>query len=179
MDEQSTMGAPAAGFFRRLAALLYDTLLLLAVLFVGTVVLLPLTGGKGITPAAQGLGIYFAYRGYLALLALGFFGMSWTRSGQTLGMKAWNIRLETDDGKTPGWPAALVRFAFGLALASAVELGLRLAGEPGWSERDLAAGALLLPLAVNFAWIAFDVRGRTLQDLACGSRLVRLGQRSD
>ena len=69
MDEQSRLGAPAAGLLRRLAALVYDGLLLLAILFVGTLAILPLTGGEGITPAAPGLGAYLAYRGYLALRA--------------------------------------------------------------------------------------------------------------
>jgi len=178
MDEQSTMGAPPAGLVRRLAALLYDILLLLAVLFVGTLMLLPLTKGEGITPTAQGPGIYFGFRAYLALLALGYFGLSWTRTGQTLGMKAWRIRLESGDGRTLGWRPALSRFAFGLALAIGAELGLRLAHEPGWSTRDLVAG-VLLPFAVNYAWIAFDDRGRSLQDLVCRSRVVCLDPRSD
>lgn len=174
MDEQSTLGAPAAGLFRRLAALLYDCLLLLALLFVGTLAALPLTGGEAITPAAQGLGAYLLYRAYLALLALGFFGISWTRGGQTLGMVAWRMRLRVANDKTPGWPAATQRFALGLALAVAAEFGLRLTFGPGGSLRQIAGGFLLLPLLLNFAWILFDARGRSLQDLACRMQVLRI-----
>ena len=177
MDEQSRLGAPAAGLLRRLAALVYDGLLLLAILFVGTLAILPLTGGEGITPAAPGLGAYLAYRAYLALLALGYFGLAWTRGGQTLGMMAWKIRLGTADDNAPGWPAAIRRFAFGLALAVAAESGLRLTFEPGGSARIVAGGFLLLPLFVNFAWIPFDARGRSLQDLASRTRILRIGKR--
>ena len=174
MDEQSTMGAPAAGLLRRLAALTYDCLLLLAILFVGTLALLPLTGGEAITPASQGLGTYLAYRGYLALLALGYFGLAWTRSGQTLGMMAWRIRLVAVNGRAPGWPASTLRFATGLALAITAEYGLRLAFEPGGSAQRLAAGFLLLPLLLNFAWIAIDACGRSLQDRTCRTWILRI-----
>jgi len=173
MDEQSTMGAPAAGLLRRLAALTYDCLLLFAILFVGTLALLPLTGGEAITPASQGLGTYLAYRGYLALLAFGYFGLAWTRSGQTLGMMAWRIHLAAADDHAAGWPSATLRFTLGLALATTSEYGLRLAFRPGGSAQGLAAALLLLPLLLNFAWIAIDARGRSLQDLACRMRIQR------
>lgn len=176
MDEQSRSGAPAAGLLRRLAALVYDGLLLLAILFAGTLALLPLTGGEAITPVARGPAVYLAYRAYLALLALGFFGLAWTRGGQTIGMMAWKMRLVNADGSAPGWPAATRRFALGMTLAVAAEFGLRLAFEPGGSAR-LIAGGLLLPLLLNFAWIPFDARGRSLQDLACRMSMLRIEAR--
>ncbi len=175
MDEQSTTGAPAAGLFRRLAALVYDCLPLFAILFVGTIAVLPLTGGEAITPATEGLAAYLAYRVFLALLALGYFGLAWTRGGQTIGMVAWKLRLVDRDGRVPAWPAALRRFAVGLSLAVAAECGLRLAHDPGGAVWTVAAGLLLLPLAANFAWIPFDSGGRSLQDVACGTRLLRIG----
>ena len=178
MDEQSTMGAPAAGLLRRLAALTYDCLLLFAILFVGTLALLPLTGGEAITPASQGLGTYLGYRGYLALLALGYFGLAWTRGGQTLGMMAWRIHLVVPDDRAAGWPSVTLRFTLGLALAIAAEYGLRLAFEPGGTAQGLAAGFLLLPLFVNFAWIPFDASSRSLQDLASRTRILRTGKRA-
>ena len=173
MDEQSTMGAQASGLLRRLAALTYDCLLLFAILFVGTLALLPLTRGEAITPATQGFGTYLAYRGYLALLALGYFGLAWTRGGQTLGMMAWRIRIRALDDSTPGWPSAVLRFTVGLAITIAAEIGLRLAFESGGPTLALAAGLMLLPLPLNFAWIAIDARGRSLQDLACRTRILR------
>lgn len=175
MDEQSTMGVPAADPLRRLAALVYDCLPLFAILFVGTVAVLPLTGGEAITPATEGFAAYLAYRAFLALLALGYFGLAWTRGGQTIGMMAWKIRLVDRDGRPPAWPAALWRFALGLALASACECGLRLAHQPGNAVAGIAAGLLVLPLVANFAWMPFDSASRSLQDRACGMRMLRVG----
>ena len=54
MDHESTTGAPA-GLFRRLAALLYDLLLVVALAFVATFAMLPLTQGEAILTATQGL----------------------------------------------------------------------------------------------------------------------------
>jgi uncharacterized RDD family membrane protein YckC len=173
MDDASTTGAPPAGPARRLAALVYDGILLLALLFVATLAVLPLSGGEAITTAAQGPAAYL-YRAYLALLAGVYFGWSWTRTGQTLGMRSWRIRLVGGDGTPPRWPSAALRFSFGCALMLAAGSGIWLAREPGWSARDLAAAVLLLPAIANFAWSAFDPNGRSLQDIACRSRVVRV-----
>ena len=168
------MGAPAAGLLRRLAALVYDCLLLLAILFVGTAAVLPLTGGEAITPATAGLGNYLAYRAFLALLAFGYFGTAWVRGGRTIGMMAWSIRLVDRDDRALAWPAAALRFAFGLGLAVAAECGLRLVHGPGGAGPALASGLLLLPIFANFAWIPFDANGQSLQDLACHTRMQRI-----
>lgn len=170
--ETTRTAPPAAGLARRLAALGYDALLLLALLFVATFVLLPLTGGEAITAARYGAGAWL-YRAYLALLSFGYFGWSWTHSGQTLGMKSWQLRLESRDGSMPRWPDALRRFAFGLALALAAGFGLWLAAKPASSARALAGAGLLLPAIGNYAWILFDARGRCLQDLVSRTRIVR------
>lgn len=166
------MGAPAAGLLRRLAALAYDSLPLFAILFAGTAALLPLTGGEGITPERQGLGIYLAYRAFLALLALGYFGLAWTRGGRTIGMMAWKIRLADRDGRALRWSVAVQRFAFGLALAVAAECGLRFAHEPGGIAGTLAAVLMMVPPIANFAWIPLDAEGRSLQDIVCCTRIL-------
>ncbi|TAK51433.1 MAG: RDD family protein [Gammaproteobacteria bacterium] len=162
---------PIAGVFRRLAALAYDLLLVLAILFVGTVLVLPLSGGEAITAAAQGP-VAYIYRLYLAALAFGYFGWSWTRGGQTLGMMAWKIRIEGRTGGVPDWRAALTRFGTGLVLVLATVAGLWLLRGPGWSAVDLAGLLLLAPAPGNYLWLWLDRAGGTLQDRLCGSRIV-------
>ena len=79
---------------RRLGALLYDSLLLLAVLMLGTACFLPFTGGKAITfdefPVLAVL-----HRLAVAVLTIGFYGIFWTRRGQTLGMASWRLTCRT------------------------------------------------------------------------------------
>lgn len=96
------------GLLRRLAAILYDTLLVVAVVFLGTLPLVLLNGGEAI-PAHTGW-----YRGYLLLLVGGYFVFFWIR-GETLGMKSWHVRIIADDGSPVSSRAAVVR-----AIASVV-----------------------------------------------------------
>lgn len=169
------MSGPAlgpAGLGRRFAALVYDSLLLVAVLFLGTLVLLPLTGGEAITPQDSG-GYEYLYRGWIALLTLGFFGLPWVRTGQTLGMMSWKLRLERPDGSRIGWRDAAGRLLVGGLIVVAAVTGLWLAGRggaPAWLP-----GLLLLPTVANYLWMGFDREARTLQDLLTGGRVVRTG----
>jgi uncharacterized RDD family membrane protein YckC len=149
----------------------YDALLLVALLFIVTFAMLPLTGGEAILSSTQGT-LGHLYHALLLLAAFAYFGFCWTHGGQTLGMKAWRLRLETADGGLLNWADALVRFTIGLSLALLAALGLWYLSRPGWSIGDLAALLLVLPALANFAWIRFDGSGRSLQDLA-GSLVVR------
>ncbi|TAN68933.1 MAG: RDD family protein [Methylobacter sp.] len=92
------------GFLRRLAAILYDLLLLIAVLFVATALLLPLNAGEAFT-AQQ-----FFFPLYLLLVSFLFYAWFWTHGGQTLGLRAWKIKLLTLEGKPISWKQALLRF---------------------------------------------------------------------
>ena len=163
-----------ASVWRRLGALVYDGLLLAAVLFMGTLVLLPLTGGQPITPQDSGPWAY-AYRAWVTLLVALFFGYSWTRRGQTLGMMSWKVRLQREDGTLPGWHSALLRLGIGLVPALSALLGLVAIGRGPASPLGAWGTALLLPAVANYLWMGFDPEARTLQDRLSGCRVVRVG----
>lgn len=130
-EAPSTERLPSAGVLRRLGAMFYDFLSLLAVMMVITAVLLPLTGGEAITSDRFGAWEY-AYRALLLGILIAFFGVFWTRRGQTLGMVAWRLRLEREDGSLLSWGDVLKRLA-----AAAVSLILALAGYLWiWVDRD-------------------------------------------
>ncbi len=95
-------------FLRRLAAVTYDALLLLAVWFVATALLLPLNGGQAFSSDQ------FFYPIYLLGISFGFYGWFWTHGGQTLGLKAWNIRLLSFDQRALNWRQAAYRFFGGV-----------------------------------------------------------------
>jgi uncharacterized RDD family membrane protein YckC len=92
------------GLLRRLAAIIYDLLLLIAVLFVATALLLPLNKGEAFT-AQQ-----FFYPLYLLIISFLFYAWFWTHGGQTLGLRAWKIKVLTFDLKPVSWKQALLRF---------------------------------------------------------------------
>jgi uncharacterized RDD family membrane protein YckC len=158
----------AAGVLRRLAAATYDGLLLLAVLMTVTALVQLRTHGAAITPASAGW-VAYLFRVLLAFVVYVYFASAWTRRGQTLGMKAWRIRLETLAGAAPGWG----RVALRLAVAAPLYL-LALAGVLLFMTRARSVAlcvALAVPLVANCLWHA--VRGTgTLQDRLSGTRVV-------
>jgi len=110
-----------AGLARRLGAVVYDALLLAALWFVTTALFLPLTGGEALssmrTPRLE-----LVYRAALVAVLVAFYGLSWTSRGQTLGMAAWRLRVEREDGGLLTWRDVLARLA--AALLSWLPLGL-------------------------------------------------------
>lgn len=120
----SPASPPSAGVLRRLGAMVYDLLLVIALMMVVTALLLPLTGGEAITNERFGAWEY-AYRVLLLAVVVGFFGLFWTRRGQTLGMQAWRLKIQREDGALLRWPDVLKRLAF-------ATVGLCLAGFGYW-----------------------------------------------
>jgi len=173
MDHKSNAGQPA-GLLRRLAALFYDLLLVIALAFVATFAMLPLTHGEAILASTQGA-LAHAYHAVWLLVVFAYFGWCWTRSGQTLGMRAWRIALRDTGERRLGWPGAVARFLLGAGIAFLAVLGAwYLRHSDGWLQ-SAGAAALLMPSVLNFAWVPFDGAGRSLQDLVGGARVVRVG----
>ena len=89
--------AQAPGLVRRLAAVVYDCLVLAALLILAAaLVVLPLGLGLGIDGAR--VAAHPLFRLYLLLVIVGFFCGFWLRGGQTLGMRAWRIMLVRNNG---------------------------------------------------------------------------------
>jgi uncharacterized RDD family membrane protein YckC len=171
MVDESSSGAPA-GLFRRLAALLYDLLLTIALAFIATFAMLPLTRGEAILTSTHGATGHL-YHAILFLLVFAYFGWCWTQSGQTLGMKAWRFRLLAAEGRRPNWAEALLRFTLGAAITLTAVAGVAYLLRAGRWPDVLIGTSLLLPAVLNFAWIAFDRDARSLQDLAGKLRVKR------
>jgi len=106
-----------SGFLRRLAAILYDALLVIALLFLATIPFIAIRGGE---PVESGDNLL--YRLILVGVVYAFFVGFWSYSGRTLGMQSWGLQLETEDGQLPSTATASLRFA--AALVSLLPLGL-------------------------------------------------------
>ena len=139
-------GAPAtapvavAGLARRAGSMLYEALLLTALLFVFTWIFLFV--GQLLDPALA----RHLLQAWLALLTGAYFVYCWTRSGQTLPMKTWHIRLVTRAGGAISMSLAVRRYLLVLLSLSACGLG--------------------------FAWALFDREKQFLHDRLAGTRLV-------
>jgi uncharacterized RDD family membrane protein YckC len=111
----------SAGVLRRFGAMLYDLLLVTALLFIVTALFLPFTGGEAITPE-RSVFVERIYQAVLLLVVVVFFCLFWTWRGQTVGMLAWRLRVERSDGTLLTWRDALLRL--GGACVSLAALGL-------------------------------------------------------
>lgn len=116
-----THEARSPGFFRRLAAMAYDLVLLFGMLMIAvTLVVVPYDLLAG-TPFPHEerfhtLGLRLYLIGVIDL----FFAFFWVRGGQTLGMRTWRFRLVREDGSGLRKRDALARLAWAtLCLAPA------------------------------------------------------------
>jgi uncharacterized RDD family membrane protein YckC len=94
----------AAGFFRIMGAVIYDSLLLLAVLFFATALALPFNAGDAFSTDQ------YIFSAYLLVVSFVFYGWFWTHGGQTLGLKSWKIKLCSRDGGSVSWQQVSIRF---------------------------------------------------------------------
>ena len=132
---------PAAGFARRIAAALYDTLLLAALMMLVTFVVA--VRGQALPPGN------LVHRLILLGTAAVFFGAFWKHGGQTLGMRTWRLRVELLSGADVDWPVALLRFAAALLSLATVGLGfLWILVDPeklAWHDRIAGTRVVVLP----------------------------------
>lgn len=111
----ATNSGRAASLARRFLSLVYEALLLAAVLFAGTLPALLLMQHAAPVLTRPLLQLY------LFALCGGYFVWQWLRGGQTLPMKTWRLRLVMRDGT----PLTLYRGIYRYVFAS---LGLALFG---------------------------------------------------
>lgn len=141
-----------APFWRRLAAMVYDGFLLLAVLifagFINLAAHLLIHGQQHLYEMMQaGYSLSSPWFNVgLFTVMYGFFAFFWSRHGQTLGMRAWKIKVVTLEHQLLTPSACLVRF---LVAFPAILLG-----------------------GLGLIWALFHPHGRGWHDLASSSQLV-------
>ena len=86
------------------------------------------------------------YRLTLVTIAWAFFTGFWSRSGRTLGMQSWRLRIVDHNGSRPGLTASTIRF--------------------------FAAVLSWLPLGLGFWWQIWDKDKLSWHDRLSGTRLL-------
>ena len=130
---------------RRLAAMLYDTFLVLPLIMLSVALAMGL--GHLVPGAELDTALNPNLVRVIALITtIAFFCAFWVKSGQTLGMQAWRIKLVDFEGRAPGLTRSVVRCL--AAVLSAACLGL------------------------GYLWCLVDRRGRYWHDYLSGTELV-------
>jgi uncharacterized RDD family membrane protein YckC len=149
LPSANTVTATPAALGWRLLAIVYDVLPLLGIWFAIAAIYLLLRGGEPVTPNTAAAWLELAL---MLLAGFGYFGLSWRRGGQTLGMRAWRVRVIGTDGRAPTWSMLSLRY--------------------------VVAGVSLAAFGAGFLWSVFDPERRTWHDIASATILVRTGSRS-
>ncbi|MBW8328635.1 MAG: RDD family protein [Thiobacillus sp.] len=141
MQDNAIAPVPAP-FLVRIAAMIYESLLVTDVVLVATFIIITEVGEMHAPwPRHQ-------FQGYIQGILFAYFSAFWLRSGQTLAMKTWRIRLVQQNGDRLTFRQAVLRFFLAL-------IGLLLAGAGFW-------------------WALVDRDRQFLHDRIAGTRLVRL-----
>ena len=89
----------------------------------------------------------------LFMTLFSFFGYFWTRTGQTLGMQVWHIRIQNTDNSSITWGQALMRF--------------------------FMAGISFSCLGMGYLWILLDKKKRSWHCLFSDTEVVRIPKRTE
>ncbi|RKZ93562.1 MAG: hypothetical protein DRQ43_07975 [Gammaproteobacteria bacterium] len=174
---------PPAGFLSLLGCWLYDFMLLCAVwLLAGIVYIIPAqmlinvdSSQKNNLSTTEFSGPVFYV--YLFLVSWFFFAWFWKHGGQTLGLRSWSLRLQTENGHTLSWMQTLLRFLIAgtpwlISLFVYEQITTRQLLQPPYEY-----SAFILGFGGLF-WILIDKKNRSLQDIFSHTRIVKIPKRN-
>lgn len=141
---------PTANMFKRLIAMIYDSLIIMAVAMAYGAFYLSVKHAIFDIELATDERATIGTPGFVGLILTleVFLWFFWCRGGQTLGMRAWRLQLVQDNGQTPNLLQAMIR--------------------------GLIAPFSLLPFGLGFLWGFWDKNNRTWHDHASGTWVVQL-----
>ncbi len=150
---------------RRVAALPYEGLLLLALMLIAA---FPAAGMKGVVLNGAP---HAVFQIYLATVLALYFLWFWTRSGQTLPMKTWRFRVVDLHGARLDFKRALRRLLCATLFYGPACVGLVLLFFPARVSPVIAMWAFL-PMLATLLWARFDRDQQFLHDRWAGTRLI-------
>ena len=172
MKENTNEYQMPAPVIKRLLAIFYDSFLLIAALFLAMAALLLISGGYEFQAGNP------LITAYLLLVSFVFFGWFWTHGGQTLGMRAWKLRLQQTDGTPISWQHVALRFITALPAWILLFIGVALVADIQletypWLTR-LSMLTKWLIFIVGIAWLVVDQWPNGWRDKISGTRVVKL-----
>ncbi len=147
-----------ATLIRRLLAVFYDSILCIALTMTITMIYMAISHSllgaeeyKLMNESGQSINDPLLSSVLFISLFL-FFGYFWTKTGQTLGMQVWHLRIQNANNRPISWNQALIRF--------------------------FVAGLSFASCGLGYLWVLIDKQNRTWQCIASESKVVRIPNRS-
>lgn len=174
-DETSTIAKPLV----RLAAIIYDGMLILAMLFLvgailsvlGTLLLLDVGTSA---QQAQKLPLWYQ-NGVMTpaflLTLVGFYGLFWRKSGQTLGMQTWRLKTVDAQGNLLTWKQSFWRIVYACLLPL---LCATVGGILHDSTRLSVLISAFLGFIFNYLFCIFNSRGLAVHDILSNTMTLKV-----
>ncbi|MEP5568292.1 MAG: RDD family protein [Halioglobus sp.] len=141
---------PKPSLLRHLISMVYDALLVIALIFVVNGLALGVT--VQLSYGEQEVLNPYIGQALIVICLVGFYSAFWLKSGQTLGMQAWRIKLVSIEGQAPTFTQALLRCLGAVLSAGCFGLG--------------------------YLWKLFDRNHRYWHDYLSGTELILLPKSS-
>ncbi|MBE0441094.1 MULTISPECIES: RDD family protein [unclassified Psychrobacter] len=173
-DEEPTIAKPMT----RVVAILYDGMLILALLFlVGTILVVLgtlMTMNSGVD-SSQAESLPTWYQNLImtpsfVLTLVGFYGIFWRRGGQTLGMQTWRLKTVNNAGYLLTWGQSFKR----ILAACLMPLLFGIIGSLIGGSRQILLTSALLGFIFNYAFCFFNRRGLAVQDMLSNTITLKM-----
>ena len=172
--EELTIAKPGT----RMAAILYDGMLILALLFlvgtlltvIGTLITME-TGSE--SSQAQSLPTWYQnviMTPSFILTLVGIYGIFWRRGGQTLGMQTWRLKTVNSNGNLLTWGQSFKR----ILAASIMPLIFGIIGSVIDGSRAVLLTSAFLGFVFNYAFCLFNPRGLAVQDMLSNTITLKM-----
>ncbi len=173
-DEPIVISGPVV----RLLTMLYDGMLILAMLFlmglvlsvVGTLMFFEVGGSAA---DAKSLPVWYqngVMTPAFVLTLVGFYGIFWRKSGQTLGMQTWRLKTVTRDGQLLTWGDSFKR----IIGACAVPFLFALIGAMVNGSRLAILLSAFFGLMFNYVFCWFNRRGLSVHDILSNTMTLKV-----
>ena len=162
----------------RVIAIVYDGMLILALLFlVGTVLTVigtMMTMETGVTSdQAQTLPRWYqnlVLTPAFILTLIGFYGLFWRRAGQTLGMQTWRLKTVDDNGQLLTWGKTIKR----ILAACVVPVICGAIGYAFHGSRSAMLLSAFFGLMFNYLFCLFNRGGLAVHDMLSGTVTLKM-----
>jgi uncharacterized RDD family membrane protein YckC len=175
---QNPHASPPAGLFVRLGALISDSLVVFGLLALSTlflfVPLLSKLNKKAMMPSEVGWTWSLIYFSVMLGVCFAFYGYFWTRTGQTIGMRAWRIRAEAQQADVMTWFQAMQRWLTAIGAWIPCLLFTMFAEQRHSRQLGWLGEVLALVGAASWLTMYGDLQRRTWHDRFSKTRVVKL-----
>lgn len=173
-DQQPIIARPMI----RLLAMLYDGMLILAMLFfvqmllivIGTKMLGQVGTQMSDAKALPDWYQHFVLTPAFVLILVGFYGVFWRKAGQTLGMQTWRLKTMNRDGSLLSWSQVVKR----ILSACLLPVVCGLIGYMLYGQRGAVIFSMFIGLLFNywFAWV--NKQGMSMHDVLSNTVTMKM-----